>query len=507
MSQTNDCKHNALAALLGKSGHVNDLWLETLAAGVTISAPEFSVLGNQVVSGSGALENANTDEGKTQINKGVVEVVPAGTVRVNDGWMVHEPGVEQKILQTEDLSAAPWSPLGVDVTPNYDTAPNGETTASLLVEDTSDGAHRTNQTITPVQDIYNVYQVFLKKAAPSSPDWVQVAFGGGLSGIVNVNLSEKVLGNVWFSGPLDWDAYLEPMQNGWIRCVIKIRHVNTDNSSINIALTNNEDTPDRNPPYIGDGISGVLVWGANMTESALFNYIPNHTDTPVTTTDDAITCPLAGNFDETKGWAVMRFKLGLDWSDWPAEGNELLLAVNDSAGSSVMYRQVSNACTYDGTTGVSVGVEGEHSKEKVITLATIWNVDELEYQIGASVNGGEWDWSDITDFDGAYIIDTAIGWFTGANPAQVPAHARYTMIGQTLPPTGIEGMRALIEAGIPDGTQINDMEYRFLLEQGVAPQQLNDMWYEYLSGLPGAPADAALTDLFNWYWCTYQGGV
>lgn len=69
-------------------------------------------------------------------------------------------------------------------------------------------------------------------------------------------------------------------------------------------------------------------------------------------------------------------------------------------------------------------------------------------------------------------------------------------------PTVNEGLLAYYQANGATSPQLNDAEREFLLVQGAAPAQINDMWFEMLRGLG---LTGALSDMQLEFWAT--GGI
>lgn len=57
--------------------------------------------------------------------------------------------------------------------------------------------------------------------------------------------------------------------------------------------------------------------------------------------------------------------------------------------------------------------------------------------------------------------------------------------------------------GMVANESLNDAEYRWLVAQGAAPAQINDMWFEFLTG---KGYKGALNDMLYQFWCVDGGG-
>jgi hypothetical protein len=184
------------------------------------------------------------------------------------------PTTTAAITQGQIAAAEPWnlcirseevnlwpSLLGATVTANAIVAPDGNTTADMVVEDTSTGQHRVlpgNQALGGTVDssVYAI-SVYLKAGTRTRAqvgDNAQVS-----SGATWFDLSAGTV--------LSGTGTIVDAGNGWWRCTVFPAKSTATNSNPQIALVSSGTTTS----YTGDGTSGLYVWGlqVNLGTSAL----------------------------------------------------------------------------------------------------------------------------------------------------------------------------------------------------------------------------------------------
>ena len=219
-----------------------------------------------------------------------------------------------------------WSAVGSTLTGSSGASPEGTNNASLLKEDSTNGRHDIFGDSTlggafAFGALTATYSVYIKA---SGRTWVKLSLGG--SGVfvgAYFDLTNVSVGTI-DSG---FTAQISDVGNGWRRCAITTTAAaGTVFPRIRLASADGTDS------YQGDGASGVLVWGAQLTEGSLLTpYIP--------TTTAAIT---EGQLEYSKPWNMVLHSQGFD---------SLTSWVNTIAGTGVNpTRNANNAVAPDGTT-------------------------------------------------------------------------------------------------------------------------------------------------------------
>ena len=160
-----------------------------------------------------------------------------------------------------------------NVLSNNTISPSGNLTACKLVEGTTDSQHRINQTTTSAIGT-NTFSVFAKKAERDFI-WLRIGNYGAYFDLTNGDFS-SISGGV--------TASIKSYPNGWYRCAITLTStVANEIIRINVATSVGGIT------YLGDGTSGIYIWGAQLEAgSNATSYIPT-TSATVTRNADVIS--------------------------------------------------------------------------------------------------------------------------------------------------------------------------------------------------------------------------
>lgn len=187
---------------------------------------------------------------------------------------------EQRInvcLQSENLGTT-WTQNYVSASLNVAVAPDGNTTADKIVENTASAIHGVDQqtTFTAVPYTLSFY------AKKDGRTWIRAFFSGLASTWFNID--SGTVGTV-ASG---FTASIVDAGNGWYRCSISgTAAAGTLSSGVRMATGDGINT------YLGDGVSGVFLWGAQLEAGAFpTSYIPTTTGS---VTRSADVCSITGS--------------------------------------------------------------------------------------------------------------------------------------------------------------------------------------------------------------------
>jgi len=192
---------------------------------------------------------------------------------VADPALIVEGARQNKCLQSEVFETS-WTVASVTLTTNVTNAPDGNTTADRITENSSNSQHliyQTNITITATATVaWSCYvrstnrHLHLRVYDSAQADH----FGGSFdlaNGVVNGTNTEG--GSGWITR-----LYIEALGNDWYRCVV-IGGIGGGHTDIDgyIYMSNVSNTV----TYTGDGASYVDIWGAQLEEGSFASsYIP-----------------------------------------------------------------------------------------------------------------------------------------------------------------------------------------------------------------------------------------
>jgi hypothetical protein len=154
---------------------------------------------------------------------------------------------------TDDFTASFWTKAGLSVTPAAMAAPNGTLTASKIVESSANVAHYIiNSTSRTGPHKLSI----VAKAGERA--WLRVWGAPSFSNAyTNFNLASGVIGT---SSNLLAPPSIVGLGGGWYECSITALGTGSG-GSFGYQIVDG----DNGLPYLGDGVSGLYIWGASLT--------------------------------------------------------------------------------------------------------------------------------------------------------------------------------------------------------------------------------------------------
>jgi hypothetical protein len=183
-------------------------------------------------------------------------------------------------IYSEQIDNAAYIKTNGSVNTNVTVAPNGTRTANKILPDATNATHNINQNLPVVLGVIYTFSIYAKA---SEYRFLQLFGGGGTTiDYANFDLLNGVVANGDFFGT-EMIPSITYEQNGWYRCSFTFTATANTNTAISfVAIPSSSLT--RNPVFAGDGQSGILVWGAQVTESAKILPYVRTFDIPVTET-------------------------------------------------------------------------------------------------------------------------------------------------------------------------------------------------------------------------------
>ena len=182
-----------------------------------------------------------------------------------------EPQRTNLLLRSEELDNVIWSKTNATVTANSTTSPSGILNADKLVENTVNAQHYINQSFLNSNSLFT-YSIYAKKGErdflfinafatiPNNFTYLPSAY---------FNLNNGTVGTV-----SNCNAFIQNVGNGWYRCIIQCTSV-FPQTSLNVSFYNYIANTISNNTYLGDGTSGIFLWGAQVEAgSYATSYIP-----------------------------------------------------------------------------------------------------------------------------------------------------------------------------------------------------------------------------------------
>jgi hypothetical protein len=267
------------------------------------------------------------------------DVTALGAVVANDYFLVPFVSFSQCMLadnapnmltHSEQFDDSSWSKTNSTVTADAVTSPDGTGTGDALNENTTNGLHQIQQSVTVAST--GLDYAFSVAVVPSNRSWVQVLLSEG-SGSTTAgcyfNSSTGAVGTGAVGA--NWArlrTFVKSLGNGWYVFTIVARKTNaaTTISAVVQAASGNGTNS-----YAGTGTqSAVSLWRATLSQSS----VPSRLSS-TTTTANATGTGQSGAGLYVKGLTASTSELlkADDWIDWNGELKQLTAALDsDAAG-------------------------------------------------------------------------------------------------------------------------------------------------------------------------------
>ncbi len=237
---------------------------------------------------------------------GLIKVAAIDAARFESDGVLIEDAVTNLLERSEEFDNALWLKTELNVTANSATSPDGTTNADKLIPTTTNSSHNiiNNSSVT---NTLTYSQTWFVKA--DGYNFVQITGSTGFitTNWVNFNLSTGAIASSNLAGGVV--ASITALTNGYFRVSITAPAITTTTSGRFVLAVIDADTASRLPAFVGDGTSGVLVWGGQLENLAFpSSYIPTTTTSEPRAADN-LSISAIGNFDEIQGSISLKVNL------------------------------------------------------------------------------------------------------------------------------------------------------------------------------------------------------
>jgi hypothetical protein len=164
------------------------------------------------------------------------------------------------LTYSEQFDNAAWTKIFSSVTANTEAAPDGTTTADLMVEDSTTNGRYLQQSFTTTVQSYT-FSCYFKQPTLNARRYVLLYHNESVKGWV-FDIQNGVVGAGGTSGVTAPAAYtITSVGNGWYRCAITITGTAASNQFRAYIVTNDGTGL---ASYAGNGLGSMLVWGAQV---------------------------------------------------------------------------------------------------------------------------------------------------------------------------------------------------------------------------------------------------
>ena len=281
---------------------------------------------------------------------------------------------------SEVFTDSSWAKTDSSVNPNAIVSPDGLSNGTKLVENTNNAVHGVYKNYGSIltSGVKYTHTVFAKAGERST---LQLSSSQG-SDYANFDLLN---GTITYS-TAGSNASIVALPNGWYKCSSQFTP-----SSVALVrpfiLVYNTSNPTRTSSYVGDGTSGIYLWGAQLEAGAFpTSYIPT---AGATATRAADVASMTGtNFSNWWNSSASTFLVtGKVSSGRTQADNQGAAYLSTGQGSSrLLYVNLNEIATYDGTNKTWVYVSDQSQTHKMAVAFTTTN-QYLVVDGGAAVTG------------------------------------------------------------------------------------------------------------------------
>lgn len=211
-----------------------------------------------------------------------------------------------RLAYSQDFTqAASWTPSGVTLSVNDEKSPDGNTTATSLIETAGSAAVvHSLEAITTMAATAGQPYTFSIWAKAHTGTVLQMAAQGAVATtqFVNFDLGNGQIGK---SSPQVLQATMEPHTNGWYRCAITIAPTLSVSPQFTLALTKSDSSAAALPSYVPDVPGSVWIWGAQAERrDGASSYIPT-SGAEGSRAADICTTPTSADFVSATGGTLL----------------------------------------------------------------------------------------------------------------------------------------------------------------------------------------------------------
>jgi hypothetical protein len=275
----------------------------------------------------------------------------SGALRIESNGALIEGQRTNLALQSEDFGTT-WS-AGTNITKSLDNAvaPDGNTTADLILETTEAAYHEIRQAFSTLED--NTAYVFSVYMKPMGRNSVKLTYLTKAGGYPYCRINYTTGADIGSSGVTCSSTIA---QNGFYRVTAYVSSISSGATVPALYITTALDNGTIN--HTGDNTAGFYLWGAQL-EAASFpsSYIPT-TTAAVTRNADVLSVPNSGNFNAYTGTVAFTYnpnQLTSTGYAWSAKTYVSIAYI--SGGTSYRITEGTNIGTYATKSISSIGTD------------------------------------------------------------------------------------------------------------------------------------------------------
>jgi len=200
------------------------------------------------------------------------------------GKLLLEPQRTNLALYSNDLSNAAWLKTFTTITSNAATSPDGTTNANKIVETTDNNLHRVGQgAISVTSGQVYTFSFYAKAGERNELELQRINTSGTVFNSISLTTADLTLGTLSVGSNVT-SSSINSVGNGWYRISLSLTAIATGSGGINIGMQK-----DGNVSYLGDGTSGVFIYGFQAEQGSFPTSIIPTTSTAVTRVADSLS--------------------------------------------------------------------------------------------------------------------------------------------------------------------------------------------------------------------------
>jgi len=278
---------------------------------------------------------------------------PAGIPRIEydaDGnrlGLLIEESRTNLVTYSEDFEATGWGSARVSLLENASSAPDGQSTAYLVTEDST--AANTHDVRTPFISLTNgtsyTFSIYAKPSESSPVNVIALRIAYSSTDIAYFNISTGAV----VSEGSDATGTIVDAGDGWYRCSVTSSNVDTGSQYSTVFLTDGT-----NISYSGDGTSGIYIYGAQF-EAGSFptSYIPTSGATATRAADVASIPVSEFGYNQSEGTVFVDINTPLSTGE-----TNYAFALDDGTTTDMAYIYRDASDLLKASTNVSGALQG-----------------------------------------------------------------------------------------------------------------------------------------------------
>jgi len=181
------------------------------------------------------------------------------------GSWLWEPQSTNLITQSELFSDASWADVGLTINNNASVSPEGVFNATKIIATTANSRHELKTSLATANGT-DMVSCFVKK---SGYNYVQIASWANPANYVNFDLTNGSVGSIGTTPPTNYG--IKDYGNGWYRIYANVQASGGGLVGIGIVTSASAGWAQS---FIGNGIDGIEIWGAQIEAGNISSYIP-----------------------------------------------------------------------------------------------------------------------------------------------------------------------------------------------------------------------------------------